>query len=70
MNEFELIHHLTGALPSNESVVIGPGDDCAVLEVGAPERLLLFKTDAVVEGIHSRMKLHRKRSGIKRWPVA
>lgn len=52
MNEFELIHRLTRALPTNKSVVVGPGDDCAVLEVGAKDQLLLFKTDAVVEGIH------------------
>ena len=52
MNEFELIQHLTRSLPTNPSVVVGAGDDCAVLDVGAPDRLLLFKTDAVVEGIH------------------
>jgi len=52
MNEFELIRCLTRTLPTNESVVVGAGDDCAVLETGAKDRLLLFKTDAVVEGIH------------------
>ncbi len=52
MNEFELIQQLTRKLPTNDSVVTGPGDDCAVLDVGAPDRLLLFKTDAVVQGIH------------------
>ncbi len=52
MNEFELIARLTRALPTNESVVVGAGDDCAVLDVGAGDRRLLFKTDAVVEGIH------------------
>lgn len=52
MNEFELIHRLTRGLPRNASVVTGAGDDCAVLESGAPESQLLFKTDAVVEGIH------------------
>jgi len=52
MNEFELIGRLTRSLPGNKSVVVGAGDDCAVLDVGLPERLLLFKTDAVVEGIH------------------
>ncbi len=52
MNEFELIHRLTRSLPSNKSVVVGAGDDCAVLDVGLGDRLLLFKTDAVVEGIH------------------
>src|SRR5207245_736897 len=52
MNEFELISRLTRSLPTNKSVVVGAGDDCAVLDMGLAERLLLFKTDAVVEGIH------------------
>jgi len=52
MNEFELIRRLTHSLPTNASVVVGPGDDCAVLEAGWPDRFLLFKTDAVVEGVH------------------
>lgn len=52
MNEFELIRRLTRALPANPAVVTGPGDDCAVLECGADDRQLLFKTDAVVEGVH------------------
>src|SRR5690349_11763805 len=52
MNEFELISRLTKSLPSNQSVVVGSGDDCAVLDVGMPDRLVLFKTDAVVEGVH------------------
>lgn len=52
MNEFELIARLTRALPTNDTVVVGAGDDCAVLDVGLGDRLLLFKTDAVVEGVH------------------
>jgi thiamine-monophosphate kinase len=52
MNEFELIAKLTKALPANENVVVGAGDDCAVLDLGVPEKLVLFKTDAVVDGIH------------------
>src|ERR1017187_5423776 len=52
MNEFDLIHHLTRALPTNSSVIVGAGDDCAVLDAGVPGRLLLVKTDAVVEGVH------------------
>lgn len=52
MNELELIHLLTKDLPTNSSVVEGPGDDCAVLDLGIPDRFLLFKTDAIVEGIH------------------
>lgn len=52
MNEFELIQRLTPSLPVNETVVAGAGDDCAVLDLGVPDKLILFKTDAVVEGIH------------------
>jgi thiamine-monophosphate kinase len=52
MNEFDLIQRLSRSLPSNKSVVVGAGDDCAVLDLGLSDRLLLFKTDAVVEGIH------------------
>jgi thiamine-monophosphate kinase len=52
VNEFELIRRLAEGLPHNNSVVTGVGDDCAVLDLGVPGRLLLFKTDAVVEGIH------------------
>lgn len=52
MNEFELIARLTRSLPTNKYVVNGAGDDCAVLDVGVPDQLLLLKTDAVVEGVH------------------
>ncbi|HEY5297187.1 MAG TPA: thiamine-phosphate kinase [Verrucomicrobiae bacterium] len=52
MNEFELIARLTKSLPANEMVLAGAGDDCAVLDFGLPEKLFLFKTDAIVEGIH------------------
>jgi thiamine-monophosphate kinase len=38
---------LTGAFPR---VVVGPGDDCAVLRVG--DASLLLKTDQVIEGRH------------------
>jgi membrane protease YdiL (CAAX protease family) len=52
VNEFELIARLTKSLPANQNVVTGAGDDCAVLDLGAPDKLILFKTDAVVEGVH------------------
>jgi len=52
MNEFELIARLTKTLPVNDTVVTGAGDDCAVLDPGLPDKLMLFKTDAVVEGVH------------------
>jgi thiamine-monophosphate kinase len=51
MNELELLARLLPALPRNDSVLVAAGDDCAVLDLGGPE-LVLFKTDAVVEGVH------------------
>jgi thiamine-monophosphate kinase len=33
-------------------VVLGAGDDCAVLRGSQPDSLQLFKTDCIVEGIH------------------
>jgi thiamine-monophosphate kinase len=52
MDEFELIARLTKSLPTDVSVLTGAGDDCAVLDLGVPAKLVLFKTDAVVEGVH------------------
>jgi thiamine-monophosphate kinase len=52
MNEFDLIARLTKTLPTNTGVLTGAGDDCAVLDLGIPDKLILFKTDAVVEGVH------------------
>jgi thiamine-monophosphate kinase len=52
MNEFQLIARLTQSLPTNPAVVVGAGDDCAVLDLGVPGKRFLLKTDAVVEGFH------------------
>lgn len=50
LSETEFIQRLTQDLPADSSVLTGPGDDCAVLDWGGSK--LLFKTDAIVEGIH------------------
>lgn len=65
MNEFELIEKLTRSLPTNKSVVTGSGDDCAVLDLGLPDKLLLFKTDALVEGIHFKSDAPAEKIGHK-----
>ena len=51
-DEFELISRLKVKLPTGDSVVVGAGDDCAVIDVGVPGKWQLHKTDAVVEGVH------------------
>lgn len=52
MTEFELIARLKPLMCGNDFVVKGVGDDCAVLDLGAGPDWVLFKTDAVVEGVH------------------
>ena len=65
MNEFELIARLTKSLPTNGTVVTGAGDDCAVLDLGVPDKLILFKTDAVVEGVHFTKETPPEKTGRK-----
>lgn len=65
MNEFELIAKLTQRLPTNDSVKVGAGDDCAVLDFGLPDKSILFKTDAVVEGVHFTNETEPERIGHK-----
>ena len=49
--EVELIEALTCDLPHRPDTVLGSGDDCAIVK-SSPDRDLLLKTDAMVEGIH------------------
>lgn len=52
LGEDRLIAQLTSALAGSDEVVLGPGDDCAVIRVAKGEPYLLLKTDSVVEGVH------------------
>ena len=65
MIETELIAQLKPLLPTNDFVVNGAGDDCAVLELGSPDTQSLFKTDAVVEGVHFTADIEPERVGRK-----
>lgn len=47
-----MVGRLTEGLPTDGSVVVGPGDDCAVLEYGRTGYYQLFKTDCLVQGVH------------------
>lgn len=55
MRESELLSHIEaasrGLASPNARVLVGPGDDCAVIETAGVDRLLL-KVDQVVEGRH------------------
>ena len=57
IDEDSLVSKLTAAWPDThgrgeQDVIVGVGDDCAVLGSADPERYELLKTDAVVAGVH------------------
>src|ERR1700722_4001992 len=55
LGEFGLIRELRTIIgPARASVVVGIGDDCAVLRGGDPNKYLLYTCDPVVEDIHYR----------------
>ena len=52
LGEDALISKLVSNLTVREDVLVGPGDDCAVIDVGDEAHYQLLKTDCIVEGVH------------------
>ena len=53
IGEDALIRRIVSELSADdESVIVGPGDDCAVVDVGREGYYQLLKTDSVIEGVH------------------
>jgi thiamine-monophosphate kinase len=52
LGEDRLIERLRRGLRSDERVLAGPGDDCAVVAGPENDDLLLLKTDCIVQGVH------------------
>jgi thiamine-monophosphate kinase len=52
LGEDRLLARLLPRLKLNKAVLVGAGDDCAVLRSSRQNELLLFKTDCIVEGVH------------------
>ncbi|MEP2777173.1 MAG: thiamine-phosphate kinase [Luteolibacter sp.] len=63
IGEDALIRRLIALVPSGESAA-GPGDDCALVDDGG-ERMVLLKTDALVEGVHFLMDAEARAVGWK-----
>jgi thiamine-monophosphate kinase len=52
VGEDRLLEQLLPKLEQNSGVILGAGDDCALVESGKPGLLSVLKTDCLVEGIH------------------
>jgi thiamine-monophosphate kinase len=52
VGEDRLLDQLLPKLPRNRSVIVGAGDDCAIVKSPGRGKLQLFKTDCLVENIH------------------
>ena len=52
VSEDRLLEILLKDLPLGRNTLVGPGDDCAVVQGPGIREMLLLKTDCVVEGIH------------------
>jgi thiamine-monophosphate kinase len=52
VGENRLLEQLLRNLPGSPGVVLGGGDDCAIVQSGKRGVLNLLKTDCLVEGIH------------------
>ncbi|MBG0832334.1 thiamine-phosphate kinase [Planomonospora sp. ID67723] len=52
LGEFGIVARIAGRLPQGETVLLGPGDDAAV--VSAPDRRVVVTTDLLIEGRHFR----------------
>jgi thiamine-monophosphate kinase len=52
MGEDGLLNQFFSGLPLGKAVVIGPGHDCAVVRMKGCRKLVVLKTDCIVEGVH------------------
>jgi len=52
VGEDALISRLVRGLDQGDDVLVGPGDDCAVIDLGISDVYQLLKTDSLVEGVH------------------
>jgi thiamine-monophosphate kinase len=52
LGEDRLIQQLLPSVPLAKPIVAGPGDDCALVEAPRRGKLLVLKTDCIVERVH------------------
>ena len=65
LGEDKVVAALLRGLPGAKDVVMGPGDDCAVIGGARSKTWGLLKTDCVIEGIHFRAEEDGRKIGWK-----
>src|SRR2546423_14981073 len=65
VGEDRLLEQLLSKLSSRRDVVLGAGDDCALVESGKRGVFDVLKTDCLVEGIHFTRKIRAELVGWK-----
>ncbi|HTG44887.1 MAG TPA: AIR synthase related protein, partial [Verrucomicrobiae bacterium] len=65
LGEDQLLARLLPKLSRHRDVVLGAGDDCAIVKPGARGTLHLLKTDCLVEQIHFTTKARPEAVGWK-----
>ena len=65
IGEDALVKSLVKGLAAGSDVVVGAGDDCAVIRGGKRGHYLLLKTDCVIEGVHYAADTPPSRVGYK-----
>ena len=65
VGEDRLLEQLLSKLRAGRGIVLGPGDDCALVDSGKPGLLDVLKTDCLVEEIHFAKRTPPERVGWK-----
>ena len=64
-SELELLKNLLPHLPGGDGMVVGPGDDCAVLALPGSSVELLAAVDQLIENVHFTQKTGAAAAGTK-----
>ncbi|MFK7910486.1 MAG: thiamine-phosphate kinase [Akkermansiaceae bacterium] len=65
IGEDDVVARITRDLIQSQNVVVGPGDDCAVIDIGNEKIYQLLKTDCIIEGVHYEANASPERVGWK-----
>jgi thiamine-monophosphate kinase len=66
MNENSLLNSIFPMLNQGKDIIIGPGDDCAVIDIGNKNEYYLIATDQIISNVHFDPAItHPEKAGAK-----